>query len=109
MSNLACRKVPGRCARDNLAGARLLWAWRSGGRIHSKFQFFARTSKFQLEEVAAPTTQQTKQTKSRSTMGVFVLTETSAGFALFKAKDSKIFKKGEVSADVETAEGINGL
>jgi hypothetical protein len=44
-----------------------------------------------------------------STMGVFVLTETSAGFALFKAKDSKIFKKGDVSADVETAEGINGL
>ncbi|KAH8763430.1 hypothetical protein BGZ57DRAFT_1007499 [Hyaloscypha finlandica] len=42
-------------------------------------------------------------------MGVFVLTETSAGFALFKAKDSKIFKKGDLSADVETAEGINGL
>ncbi|PMD26225.1 Nop domain-containing protein [Hyaloscypha hepaticicola] len=42
-------------------------------------------------------------------MGVFVLTETSAGFALFKAKDSKIFKKGDVSADVERAEGINGL
>ena len=42
-------------------------------------------------------------------MGVFVLTETSAGFALFKAKDSKIFKKGDVSAEVETAEGINSL
>jgi len=44
-----------------------------------------------------------------SKMGVFVLTETSAGFALFKAKDSKIFKKGDLSADVLDAEGINGL
>jgi len=42
-------------------------------------------------------------------MGLFVLTETSAGFALFKAKDSKILKKNEFSAEVETAESINGL
>jgi hypothetical protein len=86
--------------------AKLLWAWRS--KFHLNF-FFARTSKLRLEEVCTTTNTATKQTKSRSTMGVFVLTETSAGFALFKAKDSKIFKKGDVSADVETAEGINGL
>jgi NOP5NT (NUC127) domain len=69
--------------------------------------FFCKKLHFDSRKFAPPTTQQTKQ--SRSTMGVFVLTETSAGFALFKAKDSKIFKKGDVSADVETAEGINGL
>ncbi|KAG9231067.1 putative nucleolar protein 58 [Amylocarpus encephaloides] len=40
-------------------------------------------------------------------MGLFVLTETSAGFALFKA-DKKALKKSD-SAEVETAEGINGL
>ncbi|RDW64918.1 hypothetical protein BP6252_10569 [Coleophoma cylindrospora] len=42
-------------------------------------------------------------------MGLFVLTETSAGFALFKATDKKMLKKDGMSADVETAEGINGL
>jgi len=42
-------------------------------------------------------------------MGLFVLTETSAGFALFKAKDKKILKEGGFSAETETAEGINGL
>ncbi|RDL41249.1 Uncharacterized protein BP5553_01228 [Venustampulla echinocandica] len=41
-------------------------------------------------------------------MGLFVLTETSAGFALFKA-DKKALKKGGLTAEVETAEGINGL
>ncbi|TVY13027.1 Nucleolar protein 58 [Lachnellula arida] len=40
-------------------------------------------------------------------MGLFVLSETSAGFALFKA-DKKVLKKSE-GAEVETAEGINGL
>ncbi|TVY40325.1 Nucleolar protein [Lachnellula occidentalis] len=40
-------------------------------------------------------------------MGLFVLSETSAGFALFKA-DKKVLKKTE-GAEVETAEGINGL
>ncbi|TVY25535.1 Nucleolar protein [Lachnellula hyalina] len=40
-------------------------------------------------------------------MGLFVLSETSAGFALFKA-DKKALKKSE-GAEVETAEGINGL
>jgi nucleolar protein 58 len=42
-------------------------------------------------------------------MGLFVLTETSAGLALFKAKDKKILKKDDFSAEVETAEGINSL
>jgi nucleolar protein 58 len=42
-------------------------------------------------------------------MGLFVLSETSAGLALFKAKDKKILKKGDFSAEVETAEGINSL
>ena len=42
-------------------------------------------------------------------MGLFVLTETSAGIALFKAKDKKILKKDDFSAVVETAEGINNL
>jgi nucleolar protein 58 len=42
-------------------------------------------------------------------MGLFVLTETSAGFALFKARDKKILQKEEFSAEAETAEGINGL
>lgn len=42
-------------------------------------------------------------------MGIFVLTETSAGLALFKAKDKQIFKNGEFSADVTTASGINEM
>lgn len=42
-------------------------------------------------------------------MGLFVLTETSAGFALFKAKDKKILSGDGFSAEVQTAEGINGL
>ena len=46
---------------------------------------------------------------STSKMGLFVLSETSAGFALFKAKDKKILKKDDFSAVVETAEGINEL
>lgn len=42
-------------------------------------------------------------------MGLFVLSETSAGFALFKAKDKKILKKDDLSSIVETAESINEL
>lgn len=42
-------------------------------------------------------------------MGLFVLSETSAGFALFKAKDKKILKKDDLSAVVETAESVNEL
>jgi hypothetical protein len=40
-------------------------------------------------------------------MGYFVLSETSAGFALFNA-DKNAFKKPE-TAEVETAEGINKM
>ncbi|RFU29096.1 hypothetical protein B7463_g7246, partial [Scytalidium lignicola] len=42
-------------------------------------------------------------------MGLFVLAETSAGFALFKAKDKKLLKEDDFSSKIETAEGINGL
>ncbi|EKD17732.1 uncharacterized protein L3040_008081 [Drepanopeziza brunnea f. sp. 'multigermtubi'] len=41
-------------------------------------------------------------------MGLFVLSETSAGFALFKAKDKHILKN-DFSDVVETAEGLNAL
>jgi nucleolar protein 58 len=41
-------------------------------------------------------------------MGLFVLSETSAGFALFKARDKKILKD-DFAAEVDTAEGLNGL
>merc|ERR1712093_695363 len=42
-------------------------------------------------------------------MGLFVLSETSAGFALFKARDKHILKKDDFSTVVETAEGLNEL
>jgi nucleolar protein 58 len=42
-------------------------------------------------------------------MGLFVLQETAAGFALFKAKDKNILKKDGPSAAVETAESVNAL
>jgi hypothetical protein len=41
-------------------------------------------------------------------MGLFVLSETSAGLALFKAKDKKILKISE-EAQIQTAQGINDL
>jgi len=42
-------------------------------------------------------------------MGLFILTETSAGYGLFKARDSKFLKKEGASEELDTAEGINGL
>jgi nucleolar protein 58 len=39
-------------------------------------------------------------------MTLFILCETSAGLALFKAKDKKLLKKGDLAAEIETAEGI---
>jgi nucleolar protein 58 len=39
---------------------------------------------------------------------LFILTETAAGMVLFKA-DKKILKKDDISSEIETAEGINGL
>lgn len=38
-------------------------------------------------------------------MGVFILSETSAGYALFKAKDKKLLKGGEDLSNVEDAAG----
>lgn len=38
-------------------------------------------------------------------MGVFILSETSAGYALFKAKDKKLLKGGEDLSTVEHAAG----
>lgn len=40
---------------------------------------------------------------------LFILEETSAGLALFKAKDKKLLKRGDWSAEEETAESVNEL
>lgn len=42
-------------------------------------------------------------------MTLFILTETSAGYALLKAKDKKLLKRDDLAADTETAEGICSL
>jgi len=42
-------------------------------------------------------------------MTLFILTETSAGYALLKAKDKKLLKRDDLSKDVETAEGVCSL
>lgn len=41
-------------------------------------------------------------------MSLFILTETSAGYALLKAKDKKLFKHG-LPDDASTAEGVSNL
>lgn len=41
-------------------------------------------------------------------MSLFILTETSAGYALLKAKDKKLFKHG-LPEDANTAEGVSSL
>ncbi|KAK5149047.1 Nucleolar protein 58 [Oleoguttula sp. CCFEE 6159] len=38
-------------------------------------------------------------------MTLFILTETSAGYALLKAKDKKLLKRDDLAGDIETAEG----
>lgn len=38
-------------------------------------------------------------------MTLFILTETSAGYALLKAKDKKLLKRDDISTQAETAEG----
>jgi len=38
-------------------------------------------------------------------MTLFILTETSAGYALLKAKDKKLLKRDDISSQAETAEG----
>ncbi|KAK2809313.1 Nucleolar protein 58 [Emmonsiellopsis sp. PD_5] len=42
-------------------------------------------------------------------MTLFILTETSAGYALLKAKDKKLLKRDDLAADTETAEGVSNL
>jgi hypothetical protein len=42
-------------------------------------------------------------------MTLFILTETSAGYALLKAKDKKLLKRDNLVAETETAEGICSL
>ena len=38
-------------------------------------------------------------------MTLFILTETSAGYALLKAKDKKLLKRDDISEQAGTAEG----
>jgi nucleolar protein 58 len=38
-------------------------------------------------------------------MGLFILTETSAGYALFKAKDKKLLKSDTLSEDLGSVDG----
>ncbi|OJD34833.1 nucleolar protein nop58 [Diplodia corticola] len=42
-------------------------------------------------------------------MTLFILTETSAGYALLKAKDKKLLKRDDLATETETAEGACGL
>ncbi|KAI9746032.1 MAG: Nucleolar protein 58 [Claussenomyces sp. TS43310] len=42
-------------------------------------------------------------------MTLFLLAETSAGYALFKAKDKKLLKNESLGKDAETAEGISSM
>ena len=42
-------------------------------------------------------------------MTLFILTETSAGYALLKAKDKKLLKRDDLASETESAEGISNL
>ncbi|KAJ5818615.1 Nucleolar protein 58 [Penicillium riverlandense] len=42
-------------------------------------------------------------------MTLFILTETSAGYALLKAKDKKLLKRDDLATEAATAEGISNL
>ncbi|USW49238.1 Putative nucleolar protein Nop56/Nop58 [Septoria linicola] len=42
-------------------------------------------------------------------MTLFILTETSAGYALLKAKDKKLLKRDDLAQEASTAEGVCGL
>ncbi|KAJ6021703.1 Nucleolar protein 58 [Penicillium herquei] len=42
-------------------------------------------------------------------MSLFILHETSAGYALLKAKDKKLFKREQLPEDANTAEGVTNL
>jgi nucleolar protein 58 len=39
-------------------------------------------------------------------MTLFILAETSAGYALLKSKDKKLLKSSTIAKDTETAEGV---
>ncbi|CAG8896051.1 unnamed protein product [Penicillium nalgiovense] len=42
-------------------------------------------------------------------MTLFILTETSAGYALLKAKDKKLLKRDDIAEEASTAEGVSNL
>ena len=42
-------------------------------------------------------------------MTLFILTETSAGYGLLKAKDKKLLKRDDLAEKAETAEGVSNL
>jgi len=42
-------------------------------------------------------------------MTLFILAETSAGYALLKAKDKKLLKRDDLASETETAEGVSNL
>lgn len=42
-------------------------------------------------------------------MTFLILTETSAGYALFKAKDKKLLKRNDLAGEMSTPEGAAGL
>ncbi|KAL5336096.1 hypothetical protein BJX70DRAFT_373532 [Aspergillus crustosus] len=42
-------------------------------------------------------------------MTLFILTETSAGYALLKAKDKKLLKREDLATEASTAEGVSNL
>lgn len=42
-------------------------------------------------------------------MTLFILTETSAGYALLKAKDKKLLKRDDIAQEASTAEGVSNL
>jgi hypothetical protein len=42
-------------------------------------------------------------------MTLFILTETSAGYALLKAKDKKLLKRDDIATEAATPEGVSNL
>lgn len=46
---------------------------------------------------------------SADKMTLFILTETSAGYALLKSKDKKLLKRTDIHEEAATAEGAAGL
>lgn len=47
--------------------------------------------------------------ENRQTMVFLILSETSAGYALFKAKDKKLLKKDDLAKEMSTPEGAASL